>query len=163
MDARRYVWCKGQAVWRTSLLITGDFEDLRGAVADGQAGLARYSARKIGQNCAIVLNLVLFYERPLPPTRMRISWALDRLADHELGRDCAALVRASLDTPMDELLETTGRLVAGVREVVGDVPNPISPDGYFPALATARDWLKLAEAVGEQGFLPVEWTSQEAH
>jgi hypothetical protein len=163
VDARRYVWCRGQAIWRASLYVNGLLEDLRGALADGQEGLARHTVRHIGQECAVVLNLVLFHERPLPPARMRAAWALERVAEHPSGRDCLTLVRSPAETSTQELAEIAERLVAEVRTVMGDVPNPITPDGYFPALATARDWLNLAKAVGEEGFLPREWTSEEAH
>jgi hypothetical protein len=163
VDARRYVWCRGQAIWRMSMPITALLEDLRGALADGQEGLARHSARNIGQNCAVVLNLVLFYERPLPPTRMRAAWALERVVGHPLGADCLTLVRSPRELSAERLGEIAERLVAEVRALVGDVPDPMSPDGYFPALATARDWLKFAEMVGEEGFLPREWTNEEAH
>jgi hypothetical protein len=161
VDAARYVWCKGQAIWRTSMPLTALLEDLRGALADGQDGLARHTARNIGTNCAIVLNLLTHYERPLPPARMRAAWALDRLAGHPLADDCLTLLRSEL--PAAELGALAERLIESVREIVGDVPDPMSPDGYFPALATARDWLKLADTVGVEGFLPREWTNEEAH
>jgi hypothetical protein len=163
VDARRYVWCKGQAIWRISMPITALLEDLRGALADGQEGLARHTARNIGTNCAVVLNLVLFYERPFPPARMRAAWALERVASHPLGADCMTLVRSPRTLSAGELGEIAERLITSVRDIVGDVPDPMSPEGYFPALATARDWLKLAETVGVEGFLPKEWTSEEAH
>lgn len=162
-DARRYVWCKGQAVWRTSMPLTALLEDLRGALADGQEGLVRHTARNIGTNCAVVLNLAVRHRRPLPPARMRAAWGLAGVADHPLGADCLTLVRSPRGTAAAELAATAERLVAAVREIVGDVPDPMSPDGYFPALATARDWLKLADSVGVEGFLPGEWTSEEAH
>ncbi len=48
-------------------------------------------------------------------------------------------------------------LVARVQAIVGEVPDPLTPEGYFPALAMARDWLALLEAVGEPDLLPPRW------
>lgn len=157
VDARRYAWCRGQALWKMGLPVAALLEDLRGAVDAGQDGLARHSARNIAMTCGVVLALVLYYERPIPKPRMRASWARQRIAGTELGDECIALVQGSEGALAGELAERCESLVAGVRELVGDIPDPLTPEGYFPALALARDWLKLAEAVGEEGFLPLEW------
>jgi hypothetical protein len=157
-DARRYAWSRGQAVWRVGLPIAALLEDMRGALDEGQHGLVRRNARVIGQNCAVVVNLVVRQDRPLPAPRMRASWALDRLADHPLGRRCRALLLGHRDVPAGRLVELAEQLVAEVRALVGDVPDPLAPDGYFPSLAAAREWLTLVETVGEDGFLPREWT-----
>jgi hypothetical protein len=162
VDARRYAWCRGHAVWWIGLPVAALLEDMRGAVEEGQEGLVHRNARMIGQSCAVVLNLATRYERPLPPPRMRASWALPAVAGTPLGDECAALVRAGWEVPAAELVARCERLVAGVRAVVGEVPDPLVPEGYFPSLAVARDWLKLAEAVGEEGFLPREWTDDAA-
>jgi hypothetical protein len=161
-DARRYVWCRGQALWRTSMPITALLEDLRGALSAGQFGLARHSARGLGVNCAVVLAL-LRGRRPLPPVPMRAAWALGQLAGHPLAADCLTLVRCPAGLPAETLAQVAERLAAEVRVRVGPVPDPISPDGYFPALATAREWLTFASLVGEEGFLPREWTDEGAH
>jgi hypothetical protein len=160
-DARRYAWCRGRAAWWVGLPIAALLEDMRGAVEEGQDGLVHRNARVVGQSCAVVLNLVLNHERPLPPPRMRASWALARVAGHPLGAECEALVRAGWEIGAAELLERCERLVEQVRALVGDIPDPLVPEGYFPSLAIARDWLKLAEAVGEEGFLPREWTGND--
>ncbi|GAA1799078.1 hypothetical protein HC028_13280 [Planosporangium flavigriseum] len=161
VDARRYAWCRGHAMWWVGLPIAALLEDLRGAVVEGQDGLVHRNARVIGQSCAVVLNLVLHHDRPLPAARVRAPWALARVGDHPLGRECESLVRAGWDVPADELADRCERLVAGVRALLGDVPDPLVPAGYFPSLALARDWLKLAELVGEEGFLPKEWSQEE--
>jgi hypothetical protein len=56
------------------------------------------------------------------------------------------------------VVERCDRLVERVGALVGEIPDVLSSDGYFPALALARDWLKLLDAVGEEGFLPRDWT-----
>jgi hypothetical protein len=161
VDARRYAWCRGRAVWWVGLPIAALLEDLRGAVTEGQDGLVHRNARMVGQSCAVVLNLVLNQERPLPAARVRVPWALERVGDHPLGQECESLVRAGWEVAAGELVDRCERLVTGVRALLGDVPDPLVPEGYFPSLALARDWLKLAELVGEEGFLPKEWTQEE--
>jgi hypothetical protein len=161
VDARRYAWCRGHAVWWIGLPVAALLEDVKGAVTEGQDGLVHRNARMIGQSCAVVLNLVLNYDRPIPPARVRAAWALERVGDHPLGQECERLVRAGWEVPAQALAERCERLVAGVRALLGDLPDPLVPEGYFPSLAVARDWLNLAESVGEEGFLPKEWTQEE--
>ncbi|NJC74045.1 hypothetical protein HC031_30670 [Planosporangium thailandense] len=161
VDARRYAWCRGRAVWWLGLPIAALLEDMKGAVTEGQDGLVHRNARMIGQSCAVVLNLVLHHARPVPALRVQTPWALERVGGHPLGRECERLVRAGWEVPAQSLVERCERLVAEVRALVGDVPDPLVPEGYFPSLAAAREWLKLAELVGEEGFLPKEWTQEE--
>jgi hypothetical protein len=158
IDARRYAWAHGQALWIVGMPLAAFVEDLRGAIADGQPGLARYVARGIGEACAVVLVLMLFYERPIPHPSVRAAWALRLLEGHELHADCLTLIASPGDVPLGELAERAERLVAGVRQVTGEIPDLLTPEGYFPALALARDWLQLLGAVGEEGFLPKDWT-----
>ncbi|HEX8054979.1 MAG TPA: hypothetical protein VF517_18495 [Thermoleophilaceae bacterium] len=161
VDARRYAWTHGHAMWRMGLPIVALLEDMRGGLAAEQDGLVRHTARTVGQNCAVVLNMVLNHERPLPPPRMRVAWALERLSGHELGGECWELVRSSYELTPAELVARSERLVERVREVVGEIPDPLSPEGYYPALAFARDWLTFIDAMGEEGFLPKEWTRSQ--
>lgn len=161
VDARRYAWCRGQAVWRMAIPITALLEDMRGGLAEEQDGLVRHAARAVGQHCAVVLALVLFHERPIPAARMRASWALGRLSGHELGDRCRLLIAGDPGVPPVELVRRSEELVDRVRELVGHVPDPMTPGGYFPAMALAREWLRLIESVGEEGFLPREWIRDE--
>jgi hypothetical protein len=157
VDARRFAWCRGHALWIMGMP-TGTFvEDVHGALDAGQDGLVSYAARMIGDACAVVLCLALFYDRPIPAPSVRGSWALERLEGHALYDDCWALIRG-VDEPAAALVERCDRLVSRVREVVGEIPDILTPEGYFPALALARDWLALMDRVGEQGFLPKDWT-----
>jgi hypothetical protein len=144
-------------MWWIGLPVAALLEDMRGALCEGQDGLVRRNARMVGQCCAVVLNLVLFYDRPLPAQRMRASWALERLAGHPQGEQCRLLVTGRHDYSIEELVKRTERLVDQVRSLAGDPPDPLAPDGYFPALAAAREWLRFIELVGEEGFLPREW------
>jgi len=89
---------------------------------------------------------------------MRASWALGHLGDHPLAAECRALIRGDHAGSPAEIVERCERLVEAVRGHVGQVPDPLTPEGYFPSLATAREWLTLAETVGAEGFLPLEWT-----
>jgi hypothetical protein len=157
-DARRYAWCRGHALWIMGMPTQTFVEDVHGAARAGQDGLVRYAARMIGDACAVVLCLALFYDRPIPPPSVRSAWALERLDGHELHDPCWDLIRGVDEESTETIVRRCDDLVARVREVVGDVPDILTPEGYFPAIALARDWLKLMDAVGEQGFLPKDWT-----
>ncbi len=159
VDARRYAWCRSQATWRMGPMAQCLVEDLQGAVAEGQVGLARHVTRQLADLCAVTVALAEYHAKPVPPPNLRAAWALDVIQGHELAPECSALIRGvDDDEPLDQLLDRGTRLHQAVRDIVGDVPDSISPEGYFPALALARDWLRLLDAVGEEGFLPGEWT-----
>ena len=158
VDARRYAWCRSHALWIVGMPALTFLEDVHGAQRAGQDGLLRYAARMIGDACAVALNLALNYERPIPSPAMRSSWALERLQGHELWQPCWELIRGVDDASTEEIVERCDSLIAQVRAIVGEMPNILTSEGYFPAIAMARDWLKLMDAVGEQGPLPNEWT-----
>jgi len=157
-DAGRFVWCRSQAVW-LNLALVARLEDLKGAIEEGQPGLIRYSAVAIGEDCAVILALTTHNEKPLPTRKMRAAYALARIRDHELWPDCWRLVRSFDSDESDaEIRDACLRLVAATREIVGEVPDGLTHDGYFPMLALTRDWYKLLDALGEKGFFPEEWT-----
>src|ERR1700712_2741818 len=157
-DLRRYAWTRGQAFWRMAMPMPALLEDARGAVAEGQLGLLRHTARNFGITCASTLALLLEDARPIPATRAQPSWALGRIAGHPLAADCELLIRGDSERTADELYNAMVALADALEELAGKTPDPMSPDGYFPALSRTREWLKLAEAVEEEGFLPREWT-----
>lgn len=154
VDARRYAWCRSRA-----LLIMGEsaptfLEDAHGAQQANQGPLLHFAARMIGDHCAVALNVVLNHDRPIPTPAMRCSWALERLQGHELWQPCWELIRGVDDVPAVEIVERCEKLIAEVCAVVGEMPNPLLPEGHFPAIALARDWIKLMEAVGEEAQMP---------
>jgi hypothetical protein len=156
--AGRYAWCRSQAVW-LNLALVARLEDLQGAIEAGQSGLVRYSAMSIGEDCAVILALTERNEKPLPTRRMRAAWGLARIRDHALWADCWQLVRSFETTESDEEIGAAcHRLVAATRAIVGDVPDGLTHDGYFPMLALTREWYKLLDALGQKGFFPDEWT-----
>lgn len=156
-DARRYVWCRANALWTVSMA-RSLVEDAQGAQQAGQDGLLRYVARTLGEACAVAVHLVLSHERPMPLPALRASWALEQLQGHELWRPCWDLIRGDGEVPGPELVSRCEDLMTRTEAVVGEVPNVLTPEGYYPAIATARTWLELMDAVGEQGFLPASWT-----
>jgi hypothetical protein len=158
VDARRYAWCRGHALWIVSMPAQTYLEDLRGAIAAEQDGLMLYAARRIGETCAVALNLATNYSRPIPPRSMRTAWALDGIRDHELWRPCLELVQGPEGISPAELMADCDSLMSKVHVIVGEAPDILTPEGYFPAIAVARDWLNLLDAVGEEGFLPRDWT-----
>jgi len=158
-DSRRFAWCRGNALWIMGLPVATLHEDVGGAAAEEQRGLLRHVARALGEACAVMIALAERNERPVPPPSLRAAWALERIEGHDLWEDCWALVAADdEDESCAEVAQRCDRLLGRVREIVGEVPDPLTPGGYFPALALAREWLKLLDAVGEPGFLPKEWT-----
>jgi len=157
-DVRRFAWTRGQAFWRMLMPVPALLEDARGAADAGQLGLLRHSARNLGTVCAGVIALAVHDARPAPAPRAQAAWALERIAGHELAAECEALIRGVDDAPAEELLARCVALCEAVEAIVGRTPHPMSPEGLFPALSRTREWLRLAEAVGEPGFLPREWT-----
>lgn len=157
VDARRYGWCRSQALWFIGMPALTFLEDAQGAQKAGQEGLLRYAARMIGDACAVALNLDLNYDRPVPSPAMRGSWALERLEGHELWEPCWELIRGVDAASAEEIVERCESLVARVSEIVGEVPNILTPEGHYPAIALARDWIKMMEAAGEEAPLPYNW------
>lgn len=157
IDARRYAWSRGTALWIMGLPLSSHMEDLEGAQRANQHGLARRIGRAVGESCAVVLAVSSYAFRPLPQSNMRGAWALDRIADHELWPGCWALIRGEADSA-EIVAARCQELMACVQAVVVEVPDPLSPEGYFPALAMARSWLELLNAVGEPDLLPRRWT-----
>lgn len=158
VDARRYAWCRSHALWIIGMPARTFLEDVHGAQRAGQDGLLRFAARMIGDACAVALNLALNYDRPIPSPAMRSSWALKRLQGHELWQSCWELIRGVDDASNEEIVERCDSLMIQVCAIVGEMPNILTPEGHYPAIAMARDWIKLLDAVGEQAPLPYNWT-----
>lgn len=158
VDARRYAWCRSRALWIIGMPARIHLEDAHGALEAGQDGLLRFVARRIGDACATSLNLAVNYDRPIPPYAMRSSWALERLQGHELWQPCWELIRGIDDASNEEIVERCESLIRRVFVIVGEIPNILTPEGHYPAIAMARDWSKLLDAVGEEAPLPYNWT-----
>lgn len=157
-DARRYAWCRSHALWIVGTTTRSFLEDAHGAKQADQGALLRFVARMIGETCAVALNVALNRDRPIPSPAMRCSWALERLEGHKLWQSCWELIRGIEDVPAEEIVERCELLVTEVSAVVGEMPNPITPEGHLPAIALARDWIKLMDAVGEEPPVPYDWT-----
>lgn len=158
-DVRRYAWSRGQALWRMSMPVPALLEDACGAAEAGQLGLLRHTARNLGRSCATVIALTTASARPIPSSRVEPAWALELIDGHPLAEACRELIDGNASLDAAALLARCEALAAGVEQLTGATPDPMSPDGYFPAMARAREWLRLADAVGEESFLPAEWTA----
>jgi hypothetical protein len=157
-DARRYAWCRSHALWIIGLTTRGFLEDAHGAQQAGQEALLRFAARMIGDTCAVAVNVALNRDRPIPDPAMRSSWALERLQGHELWQPCWELIRGIDDVPAEAIVERCETLTTKSLAIVGEMPNPIAPEGHFPAIALARDWIKLMDVIGEESPMPYDWT-----
>ncbi len=156
-DIRRYAFTQGHAFWHMIMPTPALMEDARGAHADGQLGLLRHTARNLGSVCAVTLAYVERDGRPAPALQARPAWALRLIEGHPLAEDCETLIRGDRTLGLDELLARCVALTEAIDAIVGRTPHPMSAEGYFPSLALMREYLRLAEAVGEKGFLPREW------
>jgi len=157
VDARRYAWCRGSALWIVGIAVPIYLEDVRGAVQAEQGALLRWAARMLGEACAVALNVALNMDRPIPSPTVRGSWALERIQGHRLWQPCWELIQGVDVVPPEVIAERCEELVEDVRIVVGEMPNPLLPEGQLPALALGRDWLKLMDAIGEEPPLPRDW------
>jgi uncharacterized protein YbaR (Trm112 family) len=157
VDARRYAWCRSRALWMIGLPTHLHLEDLHGAQQAGQGGLLRFVARCIGEACAVALNRAVNYDRAVSSPAMRGSWALERLREHELWQPCWELIRGIDNASDQEIVDRCDSLMAQVYPIVGEIPNILTPEGQFPAIAMVRDWSKLLNAVGEQATPPYNW------
>jgi hypothetical protein len=155
-DARRYSWCRSRALWIIGALVPAFLEDVHGAQQAGQEALLRFSARRIGDGCAVALNVALNLDRPIPSPAMRNSWALERLRGHDLWQPCWELIQGIDDVPAKEIVERCETLAAKSRAVIGEMPNPLVPEGHYPAIALARDWIKLMDVIGEEPPMPYD-------
>jgi len=159
VDARRYAWCRSRALWLIGLPMRLHLEDVHGAQQAGQDGLLRFAARRVGDSCALALNLVLNYDRTIPDYAMRSSWAIERLQGHELCQPCWDLIRGVEVASSEEIVDRCDFLVARVCAIIGEAPNILTPEGHYPAIAMVRDWSKLLDAVGEPATMPYGWTA----
>ena len=157
VDARRYAWGRSRALWIIGLPTRLHLEDVHGAQQAGQSGLLRFAARCVGEACAVALNRAVNYDRAVPSPAMRASWALESLRDHALWQPCWELICGIDDASDQEIVGRCDSLMAQVYPIVGEIPDVLTPEGQFPAIAMVRDWSKLLSTVGEQATPPYKW------
>jgi hypothetical protein len=159
-DLRRYVWCWGQILYRAGILIPSYLEDADGAQAAGQLDVAVRACRDLAEECGLAWLLASDYVRPLPPAPFRASLSRPAIPEH---------LRASFDDlmrgidPRDgkrvgQIVAAAHRIAAETQALIGrSVPNILTPEGYFPALKLGAEWLRVADQVSEEDFLPEHW------
>jgi hypothetical protein len=159
-DLRRYVWCWGYVLYRVGILIPSYLEDADGALAAGQMSVAVRACRELADECCLAWLLASEHVRPLPPPQFRAP--MSRIAvPEELRADADRLFRGASPDDREQvsrLVSAAHRLAAATAALVGgDFPNILTPEGYFPALKLGGEWLRLAEKISEQDFLPDHW------
>lgn len=158
-DLRRYVWSWGQVLYRLGILIPSYVEDADGAFEAAQLHVAVRACRDLGEECAVTWLLAKTSIRPLPPLEYRLPMAIEAVPA-EMKPDVLTLisgVRPVSPETVGALVETGHRAADSAKSLIGSIPNILSPEGYFPALKIGGDWLRLAEQVSEEDFLPHHW------
>lgn len=159
-DLRRYVWCWGQVLYRAGILIPSHLEDVEGAYDAGQFDVVVRACRDLAEECGLAWLLAGEYVRPLPPAPFRPALCRPAIPE-DLRADFDDLVRGA--DPGDgkriaEIVASGHRMAAQTQALIGsNLPNILTPDGYFPALKLGAEWLRIADQVSEEDFLPEHW------
>jgi hypothetical protein len=158
-DLRRYVWSWGQVLYRLGILIPSYVEDADGAFEAGQLQVAVRACRDLGEECAVTWLLAKTLMRPLPPLEYRLPMAIEAVPAEGKADVLALVTGVSPASPatVGTLMEAAHRAADSAKSLIGSFPNILSPEGYFPALKIGGDWLRLAELVSEEDFLPHHW------
>jgi hypothetical protein len=148
VDARRYAWCRTQAVWSFGVVLPMLAEDVDGAQSAGQLGLLHYVARLIAEYCATALYLVQAFPRPLPPTSVRAIVAIRAVPDDSLRALFEDLIYDQGSQP-HILAERCRQAISRTITIIGPVPQLIDRGERHRAVGHARDWLSFITQIGE--------------
>jgi hypothetical protein len=163
-DLRRHVAYRAHGALRLLDWVQATLEDVEGAVAGGQYGVAAFQARTLILQCLSIRSLARAGE---------IDWdgaAFDHFAgleDDEVAR-ALALAREAVDLDeagADEWLRRLREYVAATEAGLGyDAPLPIlrSPQGPFAILGLARRWSDALDELGLPPLLPPKWVADES-
>jgi hypothetical protein len=162
-DARRWVAFHGKGAARLMLTIQAEIDDIEGAVSAGQYEVAAFQARAAVVGCLSVRSLAVAGEIDSPPDQLSFS-PFAGLSEAEVGRGLS-LAAAGLEIEdglgANAWLTRLRTYAAATEALLGfDEPLPVlrSPEGLYPALRLARQWLGLVEELGLPPLLPAQWT-----
>jgi hypothetical protein len=147
-------------IYRLGVLVFSYQEDIHGAVAAGQLDVAVRACRDVAEECALIWLLAAEHVRPLPEAAHRAAAArnatsLDARADVDL---LLRGVDPNDSAGVEQLVSAAERLISRTKALLGkDVPNILTPEGYFPALKFGADWIRLVNQLNEEDFLPEHW------
>ena len=162
-ELRRHVAHRAYGALRMLDWVQATLEDVEGAVAGGQYGVAAFQARTVILQCLSIRSL----ER-----EGEIDWdgaAFDHFAGLDDDEVAAALslAREAVDLDgrgADEWLLRLREYVSATEAGLGyDEPLPIlrSPQGPFAILGLARRWSDALDELGLPPLLPPKWVADE--
>jgi hypothetical protein len=160
-DARGFAFSGSQASWRLGFQCWGHLEDVQGALEADQVSTAVLAARGLVEHAAVVITLGVDEVHRLPPRWVRAAAALDRIDDESLRQDVALMLFGQIDADATSLRSTCERVFAAAVDAVPGTPNLLSPEGFFPAVKLAGEWLRVLEAVGLPHFFPDHWVQAD--
>ena len=163
-DLRRHVAYRAYGALRLLDWVQATLEDVEGAVAGGQYGVAAFQARTVILQCLSIRSLAREGE---------IDWdgaAFDHFAglDEEDVETALSLAREAVDLDergADDWLERLRAYVVATEAGLGyEAPLPIlrSPQGPFAILGLARRWSDALDELGLPPLLPPKWVADES-
>jgi hypothetical protein len=163
-DLRRFVAFKAFGAYRLLVDVHSTLEDVEGAVDAGQYLTAVMQARTTLVRSLSIRSLAVGGEFLAPYDGVAFDpfAGLDPSEVEEAFRLCAA----GLDLTGADAQEWVGRVRAHVAETerrLGydtELRSIRTPDGLYPALRFAREWLPAVERLALPPLLPAAWTGK---
>jgi hypothetical protein len=163
-DLRRHVAYRAHGALRLLDWVQATLEDVEGAVASGQYGVAAFQGRTVILQCLSIRSLARGGE---------LDWdgaAFDHFAGLEDDEVAGALSLAREAVNLAEpgaadWLRRVREYVAATEAGLGyDAPLPIlrSPQGPFAILTLARRWSDALDELGLPPLLPPKWVADES-
>ena len=165
-DARRWVALRAHGAMRLLGWVQAALEDVEGALADGQDGVAAVQARSVVLQCLAIRSLGRGGEVDFDLDSPSFD-PFEALAPQEVVEGLALAARA---VDPDELeagawLGDLRAYVAETERLLGyDEPLPVlrSPEGTFALLSLTRRWAPVLSELGLPPLLPGEWRPSPA-
>jgi len=161
-DVRRLIAFRAYGAVRLVNEVQGALEDVEGAVAAGQFGVAAFQARLVVLECLSIRGLATEGEIDFAPG----SASFDFFAGVPPGEieSRLSLAHEALDLDRERAGDWLARLkayVAETEELFGNetaLPVLRSPEGAFSLVALTRRWAALLDELGLPPPVPLEWT-----
>lgn len=162
-DLRRFVAFKALGAYRLLLDVHSSLEDLEGCVESGQFLTAALQARVTLMRSLSVRSLAVGGEFSAPYDGLAYDPFLG--LDSAEVNDALVLAERGVSIAAEEAAEWAVEVRAHVDETERHLgfDEPLrsirTPNGLYPALRIARNWLPAADALGLPPVLPAAWTT----